>query len=185
MIKSRHFDWPAHLLHWLFALGVTFQLFSSIWMHHTAKAGRAQWTLNLFFYHQTIGMVVLVLLILYILRSLMLIEQGKDKLGHLFPYQSSQRAVIWQDIKRLVRFDIPEHSSGGLAGAVQGAILVWVTAVAITGFMWFSVQGNAASATLAYALKETHEWLASWVWYFVGAHAVMGIIHGIRQLFRG
>ncbi|MDA0910650.1 MAG: hypothetical protein O2809_03710 [Proteobacteria bacterium] len=59
MKKQTHHDVLAHVIHWLFALAIIFQLLSAQWMHHKVKPGVEPWTLKLFLFHEIFGVISL------------------------------------------------------------------------------------------------------------------------------
>ncbi|MCF6765467.1 cytochrome b/b6 domain-containing protein [Thiotrichales bacterium 19S3-7] len=170
---NRHF-------HIAFTLAIFYQLASAQWMHVRLKPGKdyPQWTLWLFKGHTYIGMLVGVLLICYLIVN---ISQHKgNKLQHLFPWSKKGLQRVISDLICLLSFKFPQqHQQGGAKGFVQGLGVLLILSVATTGFLWFtiySITGSLSSPTI-YIIKETHEYLANTVWFYLGGHVGMFILH--------
>ncbi|WP_440617237.1 cytochrome b/b6 domain-containing protein [Cysteiniphilum sp. 6C5] len=177
MKKQTHYDVLAHVIHWLFALAIIFQLLSAQWMHHKIKPGVEPWTLKLFLFHEIFGVTVFFLLLGYLLRAASLVE--KDKFGHLFPYNKKGFSLVIDDVKLLCRCRLPDRDFGGLAGLIQGLGFLLLLLVAFLGTLWLVIPANYIGASLLHDIKELHEFFAQIVWYYLAGHVGMFIIHVI------
>ena len=101
MQKQKHYDSFSYTIHWVFAVAIVFQLFSSQWMHHNAKHNVPQWSLKLFLSHEVVGVSVFIALLIYLYRALTVVE--KNKIGHLFPFSKTGLRQISIDIILLLR----------------------------------------------------------------------------------
>ncbi|TNF69620.1 MAG: cytochrome b/b6 domain-containing protein [Gammaproteobacteria bacterium] len=168
------------LFHLLFALAVSYQLISAQWMHVRLKPGKnyPEWSLWLFQGHIYSGLFAGIMLLLYLIYNIS--QQDNHKLSHLFPWSKNGLKLVLLDLVSLVKFKFPKkHDQGGAKGFVQGLGVLLVLSVALTGFLWFtvySITGSLNSPTI-YIIKETHEYLANTVWFYLGGHVGMFILH--------
>ncbi len=182
MKKQTHFDLFSHIIHWLFAIAIIFQLFSSEWMHHKIKPGVEPWMLKLFLFHEIIGVSVFFLLMIYLFRAASLVE--KNKLAHLFPYNKKGIITVYEDVKLLLRFNLPDRAFAGLAGMVQGLGFLLALLVASLGVLWLVLPVQYMGASFIHDIKELHEFFADIIWYYLAGHVGMFLLHIIVDKFK-
>ena len=173
------YDLITRWLHAAIAVTVTFQLLVSQVMK-TPKPGRTigdfeAWAFGA---HEAVGLTVLGLLLLHWLWALTGHARGGP--GRLLPWFSIARYRKLQgELKLLATLRIGAIAeSGALVGAVHGLGLLAVSAMAATGgVIYFGMGADGSMSPLVHAVKESHEFFASFVWIFLAGHAGMAVLH--------
>lgn len=126
--------------------------------------------------HKSIGILTFFVVCIYLLGKL------AGYLGswrNVFPWISRVgRAAIIEDIKSLGRLCLPVRIyGGGLAGLVQGLGLLLIAGVASSGFLSFLLWNYTEAQHLAAIIFSWHRNLAVLVWWFIGGHSLMALLH--------
>jgi cytochrome b561 len=175
------------LLHAGLALAVITQLLTSLAMQgpDEAQAGDV-----LFQIHRYSGLTATVLA--FGLWITILLRARGTEFGALIPWFSGRRlAALWQDAKvhaaSLVKLRLPDHApEAALPSAVHGLGLVLITAMAISGAIYFlQVALGLHSAEPDGMLAMTvHLTLANLVWAYLIAHAGLAVLHHLLRSMR-
>jgi len=135
--------------HGLLALMAVWLLASSPWIEMfgaiPAEAGWVDWT------HVGLGLAALPLALLYVVATL---SGGRWRL--YFPWLAGDFSSLGRDLAGLARGERPLSEGGGLFAAIEGLLLVAVSAAALTGAGWFFSQGSEA----VYSWWQWHHWAA-------------------------
>jgi cytochrome b561 len=172
------------LLHVLLLLSVFHQLLSSEFIRRPLP-GETPSTPYLL--HEYIGIATLSIVLTFWLWTF--IRQGETKLAVLFPWASPRRIrAIIDDVRDQLRafrkLDMPPESNGALASAVHGLGLLTVTAMAVTGTVFFVSHGP-----LAHNAMTLHKAFANLMWAYLVGHAGIAVGHHLlgsdilRQMF--
>ena len=108
-----------------------------------------------------------------------LVRRRETSFSELIPwFSSARRQALFADIRKHVRilisFRLPDDDHGGLSSAVHGLGLLVVTAMAISGTLYYFVfQGTA----LGKLVLEAHEILSNFMWAYLIGHATLALIH--------
>jgi cytochrome b561 len=173
------YDRLTRWLHAGVALGIILQLVLSLVMEAPEPgepAGGIAGTL--FHVHATLGLAVFGLLALHWLWQLS--GHTADGMGHLFPWFSApRRAAVGRDMGQLVASRltrIPEAEA--LAGSVHGLGLLTATAMGVTGtILYFGMGADGSTSPVIHAVKESHGFLATFMWLYLGGHGAMAALH--------
>ncbi len=171
-------DKPRLYLHLTFAACVLIQLLSSLEMRRP-YLGRIITPLQstAFSVHMYSGVLATLLVLSY---WLWILKRNRSLLYHLFPWITrSGLQDIAGDIRGLLRLHLPNPAlAGGLPGFIQGLGLLLVTWVGLLGtFLFFSLPKTQELAPWLSLIKETHGTFAWWMWWYVGGHGGMAIVH--------
>lgn len=161
------------VLHLLLLLAVIHQLISSQFISRPLPGDAPS---TLYSLHEYIGIASLGIVFAFWLWTL--VRHGETKLAKLVPWLSGRgiMAVIRDcvgQLKAIRHGNVPEESDGALASAVHGLGLLVVSAMAVTGTVYFVAHG---SETAHYALKM-HSLLANLVWAYLIGHASVAVVH--------
>lgn len=176
-------DKVSYFLHMCFASTIVFQLLISLIMHRPylnrvipAYSGFA------FQLHAYVGLLSTFIIALYWVWILCFRPQ---KLSRLFPWKKPDRLCLIKDIKLLSHFKLPKADIDGrscLAGLIHGAGLLLVSCVGLLGVtLFFTLPNTKALPTSVYLIKETHEILAYWLWWYLAGHGGMALVHWISR----
>lgn len=107
-----------------------------------------------------------------------LVRRGETRLVRLLPWFSvaAIRDVIVDllgQVGRLARGCAPDEGSGALASAIHGLGLLAVTAMAVSGGIYFVADGLPIARTMLHL----HKLLANLVWVYLFAHAGLSGLH--------
>jgi len=178
---TNQWDKPSLILHSGFATAVVVQLALSLIMHRP-YVGRVlpAYQANAFRAHMFVGLSITVLVFLY---WLWVMFARRDTLQHLFPWHRRGLQQIKHDLMECLRLRLPnQHVRGGLSGFVQGLGLSLVTLVGSCGtVLFFTLPQTKSMSPIVHFVKETHEYLAYWVWWYVIGHGGMAIVHGVKN----
>ncbi len=173
------YDKVTRWLHAGIALGITLQLVLSLVMEVPepgAPVGGIAGTL--YHAHATLGLAVFGLLGMHWLWQLS--GHTTDGMGHLFPwFAAPRRAAVGREMGQLVASrlkQIPE--SGALAGGVHGLGLLAATAMGATGtILYFGMGADGSASPVVHAVKESHGFMATFMWIYLGGHGAMAALH--------
>jgi cytochrome b561 len=171
------------LFHGLLALSVVIQvgliLIRESIDHHGTWANARPVLITI---HQWNGWIVLVLLLLYAWSK----GLGRSRTLWLqfFPVTHSAVAKIREDIQLLFKGQLPfrmtPKSLGGLSGLVQGLGLLLVLGLAVIGGLamlgWHQL---GVPESWSHSLIQIHKALAVLIWWYLGGHIGMALIHWI------
>lgn len=161
------------VLHFLLLLSVSGQLASSQFMSGP-EPGKADSGLLLVHEYAGLGSFGLI----FVFWLWVLIRHGETRIGRLFPWFSSDavHAVI-QDalsqVRGILQWKHVVESDGALASAIHGLGLLTVTAMAISGTLYFFM----ASSVFASLALEIHSIIANLMWVYLFGHAGMALLH--------
>jgi cytochrome b561 len=172
-------DSKTRFLHLGLALVVTFELFNSLIMEEP-QPGRVLSGLEgvLFETHEWAGMAALLIIAVHWAWSLW--GMGGSGLRHLLPYRTTDRAIIWQELRGLLAFRLPQGGPDGrLAGMIHGLGLLAVSVMALTGaVLFFGLPEDGSKSTMFVDLaEEAHEIFSTLAWVYWGGHGVMAVLH--------
>ncbi|ODN43500.1 cytochrome b/b6 domain-containing protein [Piscirickettsia litoralis] len=171
------------VLHSLFAFCIIGQLITSTFMHRP-KPGRHVSAFEAWGYqtHEYMGILTLILLICYVVWAFVILKRGP----HLFPWSRVGWQTIWRQCKALLKGILPaSHSTGGLSGLIHGLGLLLVIATASTGTIWWLLSlSHIFTIGQIHPLKEVHEWCGTIVWFYLGGHVSMAILHWLIDAFK-
>lgn len=165
------------------ALAVTFQLADSLVMQ---GPGAGQPSDLLFQFHQYGGLVATGFITAFWL--VMIVRKRGTSFRRLFPWLSGLALKdLGDDLRRhfsaLKRLRLPDHvEDGPLASAVHGLGLLLVTAMAVTGTIFYLAGfAGAQSAGTVRLILEVHQLLGNLVWAYLIGHAGLGIAHHLTR----
>ncbi|MBL4751041.1 MAG: cytochrome b/b6 domain-containing protein [Amylibacter sp.] len=167
------------MIHMGLALAVTLQMLGSLLIEifEDTQTGK-----DILLYHQYIGLVAFVLILLFWL-IVMIRNIGTDP-ALLFPWVAkARRAMIWAELKThyatLKSRQIPSfdpHSP--LAPAVHGLGLLLILAMAGSGTIYYFINtGDPDAGGLVGVVMFIHTTLANLVWVYLFAHAGFAVLH--------
>lgn len=174
--------WPpeARWLHAGIAVGVTIQLFSSLWMTPDWQhADYASFTQLLFSFHAWVGLTTALFLLwqwLWIATSARVRQQFFPLMG---PWQP-----VFNDLRLLLHGKLQSPGpASGLAVLIHGLGLLLVSWMALTGtvIFFFLPQGGTPPGVLLQNLIPLHKALSNLVWAYWLGHVVMFIVHLLRR----
>ena len=90
-----------------------------------------------------------------------------------FPWLAGQFGAVGRDVSGLLRGRIPAAEGGGLFGLIEGLLLVLLLATAVTGAVWFAMQGSQE----ALAWRGHHIFAARALVAFFVLHVVTVSLH--------
>jgi len=176
MQEQKRWDIVSFVLHFGFGLAISFQLFASLIMHRPYH-GRviSGYSANAFILHRYVGLVAMCFVLAY---WVWVLGFRRDTLRHLFPWGRAGWQKTRRDLACLSRFRLPGNSRGGLPGLMHGLGLLLVTAVGLIGtFLFFTLPDTKSLPPLIHTIKETHEYLAYWIWWYLVGHSLMVLLH--------
>lgn len=183
--KSVQHSRVTRLAHMGLALAVISQLLTSL-VFVAPSPGKS----GNFFYelHEYGGLTAMGFVVLFWLA--LTVRQVGTNPGLLFPWLSPRKLRdLWNDIvahlRALIRFRLPPYEQHGpLASAVHGLGLLLVTAMALTGTLYYFVNsGNPDAGGLVGVLMFVHLNLANLVWAYLIGHATLALVHHFADNF--
>lgn len=181
MMKREHKDTPGRwdtktkLLHFGMAVFVTIELFSSLFMEESTGPPPLSFEI-----HEWSGMAALSIVLAHWAWSAF----GAKGVGlnHLFPWGTSGRKQILDELRELISLRMPVSGpEGRLSGLVHGLGLLAVTAIAITGAILFfgMPEDGTKLSPFTEGSKELHEFFSIFVWVYWVGHVAMAVTHEI------
>ncbi len=182
MNQKPYYDLPTRLLHKGIALTVVIQVLLSFVMEHP-KPGveREAFELQMFEFHEWVGMAAAVLVILHLLYSL--VSKGNSSLHALFPWtttQGSKRiAAEMHHFSEWFRNGLPSPDEAhALASTVHGLGLLAVLFQGLTGFAIFVGMGEHGEISEGvHLIMEAHEFMGLMVMLYLVVHVGAVIWH--------
>ncbi|HZS81400.1 MAG TPA: cytochrome b/b6 domain-containing protein [Stellaceae bacterium] len=172
---------PAHrarshvtrLVHHILLLLVLHQLIGSEFMRFPFPGEAPSRTFSL---HEYLGMANLAIVAAFWVWAI--VRRGETRLGRLLPWFSiaSLTEVLTDfsaQLRRLAHGRAPDDENGAFASAVHGLGLLAVTAMALSGLVFFIADGTSI-ARLALRL---HKQIANLVWAYLFIHAGLAALH--------
>jgi cytochrome b561 len=161
------------ILHLLLLLAVLHQLISSQFIERPIPGDAPS---LLFSLHEYIGLATFLIVFLFWIWTL--IRNGESKLGKLLPWFSRARLrslaqEILGQLRQLRCGDFSDKSSGAVASAVHGLGLLVVTAMALTGAIYFFAKGSAYARTAL----DVHSLMANLMWAYLIGHTSLAALH--------
>ena len=161
------------IIHLLLLLSVLNQLVGSQFMAFPFPGDPPSWIFSL---HEYVGLASLGFVAAF--WAWTLVRRGETRFGRLLPWFSRARlADMFGDLAaqlgRLAAGRLPDDEDGALASAVHGLGLLTITAMALTGTVFFVLEGTPA-ARLALQL---HKLIANLAWVYLIAHAAIAMLH--------
>jgi hypothetical protein len=123
---------PVHLL---VALASTWLIVSSPWIGMYQRMPDETGAINLS--HVALGLALLPLGVVYLVACTL---GGRWRL--YFPWMARQWGGLGRDLAGIVRGQRPGSEGGGLFATIEGLLLLVLLATAVTGTLWFSMQGT-------------------------------------------
>lgn len=118
--------------------------------------------------HVVLGSVTLAIAITY---TVSCTRAGRWRL--YFPWLAGHLGAIGRDASGLLRGRIPAAEGGGLFGLIEGLLLVLLLATAVTGAVWFAMQGSLE----ALAWRSHHIFAARGLVVFLVLHVITVSLH--------
>lgn len=167
------------LAHMGLALAVISQLLTSL-VFVAPSPGQSG---NVYFeIHEYGGLTAMAFVILFWLA--LTVRRVGTAAGLLFPWFSPRKLrALWEDtmthLRALIRFRLPPYEEHGpLASAVHGLGLLLITAMALTGTLYYLVNaGNPDAGGFVGVLMFIHLGLANLVWAYLIGHATLAVVH--------
>lgn len=161
------------VIHLLLLLSVVHQLVSSQFIERPFPGEPNSWTFDL---HQYVGLASLAVLAAF--WGWVMIRRGETRLGRLLPWFSKARCRdVMSDgltqLRRLGRGRAPDDADGALSSAVHGLGLLVVTAMAVSGTVYFLADGTA----WAHDAMAIHKLLAKATYAYLFGHAGLALLH--------
>ena len=126
---------PVHLL---VALASTWLIVSSPWIGMYQRMPEEPGAINLS--HVALGLALLPLVVVYLVACTL---GGGWRL--YFPWMAGQWGGLGRDLAGIFRGQRPGSEGGGLFATIEGLLLLTLLAAALTGTLWFSMQGTEAA----------------------------------------
>ena len=170
--------WPreGRWLHAGIAFGVTWQLWSSLWMEPNWKhANYGSIGGILFSLHSWIGLMT----VLFILWQWLWIASEPQIRREIFPWRGPWASIL-ADARMLLRARLPPTGPRcGLAGLMHGLGLLAVTCTGVIGsiIFFFLPQGGTPPGGTLHMLVPLHEFLGTVVWVYWIGHVGMAVLH--------
>jgi cytochrome b561 len=161
------------VIHLLVLLTVLHQLIGSQFMQRPRPGVQADWLFSL---HEYAGLAGLVLVAAF--WAWTVVRHGETRIGRLLPWFSRAGvrdvlADLTVQIRRMAQGRVPEDDDGALASAVHGLGLLVLTAMALSGSVYFFA-GIAPVASVAVRL---HKLMSNLMWAYLVAHAGVAVLH--------
>lgn len=161
------------IMHLLLLIVVLHQLIGSQFVRMPLPGDPPSWMLSL---HEYAGLGNFVIVAAFWIWTL--VRRGETRLGRLLPWFSIARlrdviADLGAQIRRLARGRAPDDEDGALASATHGLGLLAVTAMAMTGSVYFFTEGTQ----FARSVLHLHRLIANVVWVYLFAHAGLAVLH--------
>lgn len=152
--------------HLAVALLSTWLIATSPWIAMLRRVPREAGFLD--YSHVVLGFVTLAIAITY---TVTCTRAGRWRL--YFPWLAGELVAVGRDASGLLRGRIPAAEGGGLFGLIEGLLLVLLLATAVTGAVWFAMQGSQE----ALAWRSHHIFAARGLVAFFLLHVVTVSLH--------
>ncbi len=167
-------DTMTRVLHWVLAITVTFQLFSSLIMADTP-------TQFLYPVHTVVGLIAGTFTLIFWIHAF-----ANGDLGILLPWNRAGHTAIMRDLRGLLRGRLPMMGDKvGLSSFVHGLGLLALTGSSASGLILFTLTPLGSHAIPANAIEFTnmslyHKFLGELFWaYFIG-HITFAVLHQLK-----
>ena len=175
------------LFHGALALAILTQLATSYVMDGPDEESAGD---LMFQIHRYAGLTATLLAV--VLWLIILSRRRGTKLGALVPWFSGRRlAALWADtaahFRALIRFRLPPFDAdGALSAAVHGLGLLLISAMAVSGAVYFIEvwAGLHAAEPDGMLAMDIHFLLANLVWVYLIAHVGIAAIHHLMRSMR-
>ncbi len=162
------------IVHLLLLLVVLHQLINSEFIRLPLPGLPPRWPYLLHEYVGLLGFGVV-----FAFWSWTLLRRGETSLGRLFPWFTAWRIRDVVDdlavqVRLLLRGRGPSHGSGALASAIHGLGLLTVTAMVVTGTIYFLAPDGTALSRAALLL---HRLISNLMWAYLIGHAGLAALH--------
>lgn len=161
------------VIHLLLLLVVLHQLIGSEFMDTPLPGEPLTWISS---FHEYAGLASLAIVGAFWVWSL--IRRGETRLGRLLPWFSLARigdvlADLTGQLRRLAHGRAPDDEDGAFASAVHGLGLLAVTAMALTGTVFFVADGTP----FAHTALGLHRLIANFIWAYLFVHTGVAVLH--------
>ncbi len=170
-MPSKEWDLYTRLLHWVIAVTVTFQLFSSLFMANTG-------TQFLFPVHEIVGLLATLTVLIFWLYAFAIYE-----LPILFPWNRTGLRIVASETLNLLRGQLPEAGHRiGLSSFVHGLGLLALTGNALSGIILFNMvpPGHQLPPSDPMAFTRysiTHKFFGDLLWAYWLGHIIFTLLH--------
>lgn len=166
-------SWLTRAIHLVLLLLVLHQLIGSQFIERPLPGDTPAWPYLLHEYTGLAGLVVVTTFWLWAL-----VRRGETRVGRLLPWFSPTRirdviADLIAQFRQLMGGKFPEASDGAFASAVHGLGLLTVSAMALSGAIFFF----AAGTPVAHVALDLHKLMANLMWAYLIGHAGIAILH--------
>ena len=179
MQNSKQFTLSTRLIHLALASTIIVQLMTSLWMEKPKNGQEGNWFFEI---HEYSGLLALGFAFTFWL--VMILRRKGTPFGLLFPWLVAQRRLaLWRDLKthfhHILKRHLPDYSAESpLASAVHGLGLLLILLMSMTGGLYYLALNLALTKSVwAELVIETHEIFSTFVWVYLIAHSVLGILH--------
>lgn len=159
------------VMHIAVAVLILFQIINS---NFTERESLGQHTLDAFITWVHISSGILLIVLGVFLFSWMLVKRG---FFYYFSWVKFDFKDILQDVFLLKHGKLPEAHHGGLAATVQGAGVLALLIVAMSGGLWFLLESINAPLSLTKMIIHWHKFMTAFVEIYFFSHGAMGVLH--------
>ncbi len=174
------------IAHMGLALAVVLQLLTSLVMEGPRTTRPGDW---LFEIHQYSGLTALAFAALFWL--VLALRRRGSAAGLMFPwFSASRRTALWRDMRDhgrdIVALRLPAYAEhGALASAIHGLGLLLMSAMALTGAIFFAALLTGTQGDLLPGLViDAHRFLANLVWAYLIGHAGVALLYHVTRKLR-
>lgn len=161
------------VMHLLLLLAVVNQLISNQFMERPLPGEPPA---LIYVQHEYVGLAGLALMTAFWVW--MLVRRGETRLVRLLPWLSPSAlrdvvADVGAQLRRMARLRAPDDGDGALASAVHGLGLLVVSAMTLSGGIYYVALGSP----LARNAMSVHRLFANLMYAYIIAHASMAVLH--------
>ena len=174
-LATRHLvrSGPTRVIHLLLLVVVVNQLASSQFIERPLPGEPPGWPYAL---HQYVGLASVAVVAAFWVWAM--VRRGETRLARLVPWFSVTRvrdvaADLSTQLRRMVRGKAPDDNDGAFASAVHGLGLLTVTAMAVSGAVYFLAQGTPVARTS----MGLHKLFANLMWAYLFGHVGVAAFH--------
>jgi len=170
-LPAKEWDIYVRLLHWVIAVSVIFQLFSSLFMADIS-------TQYLFPFHEIIGLIASLTILMFWLYAFAVYD-----LPILFPWNRKGLQIVGSETLSVFRGHLPKSGRRiGLSSFVHGLGLLALTGNALTGIILFSMLPSghqvAPSDPIAFTRYSIdHKFFGDLLWVYWFGHIAFALLH--------